>query len=1048
MPLPSAQTRRFIKRARGAGATGQASVLRVSREHYLRSDLPLPPEPALRPFLLVPDTNVVLRAASLFELDAVQEVVILQTVLQETRKQSPETYDRIRRLLASPEAKRRHLYLFSNEHCAATFSEPRKGESPNDYYDRLIRKSVAWLNTQYNALQGPRVVLLTEDRENARRARDDDHLVTFSLAQVDAWCAGAADTRVRDLVADSGGHHDAALNESASEKAHAAPASRTESAPYPEYWPVDKVERALASGKLFRGVFRATMYEPLESGVVVIRSPAGNAEPQKTQVAAQVQPALRIRVQGAAAVNRSVDGDLVAVLPLDGVVDGAAGAGRNAIPTIDADAFSSVTEQVVTAASALGSESSDPLASTSSQGPRLGKIVAVLERRWRAQYCGSLQAKYTADTLSFQGRRRHLFLPVDRRIPPILLETLQAASLYGKRVAVALDRWDTQSRFPVGHVVSVLGRIGDEQVETQVLLLENGIVTRPFSEAALACLPPPDFSVAHAPMDTTLVGRLDLRSMFVFSIDPPGCTDIDDALHCRLVDRSNGQGANARASTRLQVGVHIADVASFVRAGTALDEEARERGCTVYLVDQRIEMLPALLTSNLCSLVAGKDRYAFSVLFELDVESAQINDVQFTRSMIRSRASLTYEQAQLMLDALVVDKQSAKQLGIPPELGEALPLLARVAGRLRAERLANGALILASPEIRFERADGESPSPSVGSGSRCRSFDTHHLVEEFMLLANVTVAKRIVHQFPHSACLRRHPPPSVEQFEPLVRAAAAYGIEMHVDSSKALAASLDAVSTTSAGQEDPLLEELFRMLATRCMMQAAYCSAGSAPASSYYHYGLAVPLYTHFTSPIRRYADIIVHRQLAASLGYEDAPGELLMNEQVERICEHVNERYRNAQAAGRASSALHVLLWFHRQCQRPAHEARDTASMLETDGRILRFLSTGFVAYLPKFGIEGVVRVDGAETSWVLSPDSQTILHKDSGVTYRILGACRIRIVIDENAVGADRIRFELLPRNTNNAVQSRTTSGVCSSGGNRAQDETSPTDVQTPPK
>ncbi|KAF6000473.1 exosome catalytic subunit dis3 [Cyanidiococcus yangmingshanensis] len=278
-----------------------------------------------------------------------------------------------------------------------------------------------------------------------------------------------------------------------------------------------------------------------------------------------------------------------------------------------------------------------------------------------------------------------------------------------------------------------------------------------------------------------------------------------------------------------------------------------------------------------------------------------------------------------------------------------------------------------------------------------------------MLLANVTVAKRILRQFPNSACLRKHPPPSLEQYDPLVRAAASYGIELRVTSSKALAESLDAVSTTPAGRADPLLEVLLRMLATRCMMQAAYCSAGSGPPPTYHHYGLAVPLYTHFTSPIRRYADVLVHRQLAACLGYQEAPGELLVSQHVERICEHVNERYRSAQAAGRASAALHVLLWFRRQLHQSA-ETRDQPWTLETDARILRLLANGLVVFLPKFGFEGVVRLDGGPESWTHDAESLSLRSQGRDKVYWVLGACRVRVKIVQDAIGSEHVRLEMI--------------------------------------
>jgi exosome complex exonuclease DIS3/RRP44 len=1007
MPLPTAQTKRFLKRARGAGAgtSRQVSVLHVSREHYLRNDLPLPPAPTLRPFLLVPDTNVLLGAVAIFDCDVVQEVVFLQTVLQETRKRNQEVYDRIRRLIASPPATRRHLHVFSNEHCEATFLEQLRGESPNDYNDRLIRRAVSWLNAQYDSLPEPRVVLLTQDRENARRAREEDRLTAFELAEVMAWTAHAADEELKALVAQWQARLE--FDNSRPDQGVADEVSRREPWFYPEYWSPERVERGLAAGELLRGVFRAAMYEPIERGTVVVRTAQVTLSNAIKKLLGTVADTLRITIKGAAAVNRSIDGDLVAVQLMVNELHGDLKLARGTNQAAIEHATDTATELVMNAAAVLDSSTDDIQDRVTKPDSYTGQIVAVLERHWRPQYCGSLQPdKSDMPNSLHQVRRRHLFFPVDRRVPPVYLETRQGATLYGQRLAIAIDRWERHSRFPVGHLVRALGPIGEKQVETQVLLLENGIVIRPFSEAALACLPPIDWSAEPS----TAIGkssthRLDLRSLFVFSIDPPGCTDIDDALHCRLVDSKSWEGNGSCGRQRLQVGIHIADVASFVLPGTRLDEEARERGCTVYLVDQRMEMLPSRLTSNLCSLVANQDRYAFSVLFELDSETAQVYDVQFTRSIIRSRASLTYDQAQEMLDALVADKKTAQELQIPELLGDALPLLACVAAKLRAKRVEAGALMLASPEIRFE---AEELGPSAHLSKTCRTFDTHHLVEEFMLLANITVAKRIVHQFPNSACLRKHPPPTPEQIEPLLQAASAYGIELSTASSKSLAESLDKVSETPAGKADTLLETLLRMLATRCMMQAAYFSAGSGAPSSYYHYGLAVPLYTHFTSPIRRYADILVHRQLAVCLGYDEASPELLTSQHVEHLCEHINERYRCAQAAGRASAALHVLLWFRRHSHRSAETGNELWSMI-TDARILRFVAHGLVVFLPQFGFEGVARLD--EESWIYDDDSACLRSRNNDQVYRILGPCRVCIKVTPDAIGSEHVRLEVVP-------------------------------------
>ena len=254
-------------------------------------------------------------------------------------------------------------------------------------------------------------------------------------------------------------------------------------------------------------------------------------------------------------------------------------------------------------------------------------------------------------------------------------------------------------------------------------------------------------------------------------------------------------------------------------------------------------MLPSLLTTDLCSLRCTEDHLAFSVLWEMDT-AGNIIDVDFCKSVIRSKASLTYDQAQAILD---------DPHGREGDVGSSVCFLNDLAKLLRQRRIDMGALTLASPEVRF-KLDSETQNPTDVSMYALK--ESNALVEEFMLLANITVSKKILRHFPTLSVLRRHQPPSREQFGPLLSAAAAVGVSLDISSSKALADSLD----LAVKEEDPYFNKLLRILSTRCMMPAQYFCSGEIPKDQWHHYGLAAPVYTHFTSPIRRYADIIVHR--------------------------------------------------------------------------------------------------------------------------------------------------------------------------------------------
>jgi singapore isolate B (sub-type 7) whole genome shotgun sequence assembly, scaffold_0 len=218
-----------------------------------------------------------------------------------------------------------------------------------------------------------------------------------------------------------------------------------------------------------------------------------------------------------------------------------------------------------------------------------------------------------------------LFDPVNSRIPKIRLKTSQYNRLLNQRIVVAIDDWTCSSRYPVGHYLRSLGPIGDREVETQVLLLEHDIPPNVFSKEVLDCLPPADWKIT----EENSRGRVDLReNCCIVSIDPPGCKDIDDALHAR--DLPNGH---------IEVGIHIADVSYYIKHDSPLDQEARNRSTSTYLVDRRLDMLPKLLTENLCSLVGGEDRFAFSVIVEMNDEAEVLNQ-RFVKTIIRSRKAM------------------------------------------------------------------------------------------------------------------------------------------------------------------------------------------------------------------------------------------------------------------------------------------------------------------------------------------------------------------------------------------------------------------------
>ncbi|KAM9567156.1 exosome complex exonuclease RRP44 [Guaruba guarouba] len=871
-------SRSFVKRTR-AGA-----VVKVVREHYLRDDIPCgaaacrlcpprtgAPAPGLEerpggaasslcpgPHYLLPDTNVLLHQIDILEDPVIKNVIVLQTVLQEVRNRSIPVYKRIRDVIQTPE---KHFYSFTNEHHRETYIEQKKGETSNDRNDRAIRVAVKWYSEHLKKIEDEGkipVIFLTNDRINKEKALEEGITAYTCEEYIKSLVANPELVDRLACVSDEG-------KEIESGKII-----------FPEHIPLSKLQQGIKSGNYLQGTYRASRDNYLEATVWV----HGDVEGKE------------IIIQGLKHLNRAVHEDIVAVelLPkgewvaLSSVVLQDDGQNEDDIETEEEK------ENILKT-----SVSKDMLRPT-------GKVVGIIKRNWRP-LCGMLSKS------EIKEARRHLFTPADRRIPRIRIETRQADKLEGQRIIVAIDGWPRNSRYPNGHFVKNLGSAGDKETETEVLLLEHDVPHQPFSQAVLSCLPKMPWSITEQDMKH----REDLRHLCICSVDPPGCTDIDDALHCREIENGN-----------IEVGVHIADVSHFIRPGNALDEESVKRGTTVYLCEKRIDMVPELLSSNLCSLRSDVDRLAFSCIWEMN-HKAEILKTRFTKSVIKSKASLTYAEAQMRIDSATMND----------DITTSLRKLNKLAKIMKKRRIDNGALTLSSPEVRFHM-DSETHDPIDLQTKELK--ETNSMVEEFMLLANISVAQKINSEFPEFALLRKHPAPPPSNYDILVKAAKSKNLEIKTDSAKALAESLDKAESPTF----PYLNTLLRILATRCMMQAVYFCSGMD--NDFHHYGLASPIYTHFTSPIRRYADIIVHRLLAVAIGADDTYPELRDKHKIADMCKNLNYRHKMAQYAQRASVAFHTQLFFK------------SKGVVNEDAYILFVRKNAIVVLIPKYGLEGTV--------------------------------------------------------------------------------------------
>jgi VacB/RNase II family 3'-5' exoribonuclease len=320
--------------------------------------------------------------------------------------------------------------------------------------------------------------------------------------------------------------------------------------------------------------------------------------------------------------------------------------------------------------------------------------------------------------------------------------------------------------------------------------------------------------------------RVDLRSEIIFTIDPLTARDLDDALSCK--DLGNGT---------FEVGVHIADVSFFVPHNSKLDHAAKERATSVYMVQKVIPMLPRTLCEELCSLNPHVDRLAFSVFWILDSNGDVIGEPRFTKSVIRSCIKLAYEHAQKVIDGQSLE--SIPELcghNLSNEIQTAILHLYKLSIALRTKRVQGGSLSLDSPKLWFILDENDNP---VECGPYQRK-ESHKLIEEFMLLANIAVAGKILAHYPEFALLRCHQPPDSKNLAELELVFKALGLEVNVNSSKSLNESFENI-------KDESHKFIAKCLAVRKMKPANYFGAGATERDHYRHYALAIPLYTHFT---------------------------------------------------------------------------------------------------------------------------------------------------------------------------------------------------------
>ena len=560
-----------------------------------------------------------------------------------------------------------------------------------------------------------------------------------------------------------------------------------------------------------------------------------------------------------------------------------------------------------------------------------GRIV-VIEKRAKEQYVGIVEISKKFAFLVPDSRN----MPIDIFIP---LDQLKGAR-NGQKAVARITEWPEHSKNPFGEITDVLGNPGEHNVEMQSILAEHD-----FPLAFPAKVEKEAGKIPWKIPDEEYKKRRDFRNIWTITIDPEDAKDFDDALSLKKLKSGNWE-----------VGVHIADVSYYVKPGTPLDDEGYRRATSVYLVDRVIPMLPEKLSNNVCSLKANEDKLCFSAVFELD-ENAKVVRQWFGRTVINSDRRFNYDEVQEIIE---------KGKG---EFAEEIGVLHRLASGLRDERFKNGSINFASQEVKF-RLDEDGTPISVYIKEQKES---NMLIEDFMLLANKRVAefigKKKAREKPKTFIYRIHDTPSPEKLNTFVQFLGKLGYSLKINSQESLAKSFNDLFKQIAGKGE---ENMIETIAIRTMAKAEYSTENIG------HYGLAFQYYSHFTSPIRRYPDLMVHRLLEQYLEGGNSASKAVYEDK----CVHCSLMERSAIEAERESIKY-----------KQAEFLLDKIGQ-EFDGLISGVSKWGIYVEIVGNKCEGMVRLqDLKDDFYYLDEDNYQVIGSRYGQQYKLGDQVRIKV-------------------------------------------------------